>query len=188
MTVPDWKAMVLVGRITKPHGNRGQVLVASETDFAEERFAPGATVWIERAGQLVSLTVTECRVHDGRPIIGLAGYVSINDAETLRGCEMRVPDDALPTLPTGQFWHHDLIGCRVMTAGGAEIGAVVRIDDGATALLVVASAGGEVLVPLVDSICTRIDVAARVIEIAPMPGLLELNTKPPVAGEGRKDA
>ena len=188
MTALEWNAMVLVGRILRPHGNRGQVIVAPETDFVEQRFAPDSVVWIERAKQPAPLTVTECRVHDGRPIIGFAGFDSINDAETLRGCELRVPDEALPTLAPGQFWHHQLIGCRVITADGAEVGSVIRVDDGATALLVVASEGGDVLVPLVDSFCRKIDPEARTIEIVPVPGLLELNTKRVAGAEERKDA
>jgi 16S rRNA processing protein RimM len=176
-TAPDWDAMVLVGRIVRPHGNRGQMMVAPETDFAETRFATGATVWCQRGGQTVPITVTECRFHDGRPIIGLTGVASINDAETFRGCELRVPDAALPALAAGQFWYHDLIGCHVVTMTGQDVGPVVRIDEGATYLLVVHGAGGEVLVPMVDRICRRIDVAGRTIEIESIPGLLELNVQ-----------
>lgn len=187
MTAPDWDAMVLVGRIVRPHGNRGQVMVAPETDFAETRFAAGATVWCRRAGQTSLITVTECRMHDGRPIIGLAGVESINDAETYRGCELRVPDEALPTLADDQFWYHELIGCQVVTRTGQDVGPVIRIDEGATALLVVQGADGEVLVPMVDVICRRIDVAGRTIEIEPIAGLLEINEKQePKVVESRK--
>ena len=140
MTTPQWEAMVLVGRIVRPHGNRGQVMVAPDTDFAETRFAPGSTVWYQRAGQTTSIVVTDCRMHDGRPIIGLTDVASINDAELFRGCELRVPEEALPQLAPGQFWHHQLVGCHVVTAAGQHVGDVVRIDDGATALLVVLGA------------------------------------------------
>lgn len=173
--MPDWDAMVLVGRIVKPHGNRGQVQVASETDFAETRFATGNTLWTRRAGQMATVVVTDCRFHDGRPIIGLDGVVSINDAETFRGCELRVPEEALSTLAVGQFWYHELIGCTVVTVTGQEVGPVIRIDEGATALLVVSGASGEILVPMVDGICRRFDVAGRRIEIEPIAGLLDVN-------------
>jgi len=177
MTAPDWDALVLVGRIVKPHGNRGQVLVASETDFAETRFATGNTLWTRRAGQLVTVVVTECRFHDGRPIIGLDGVASINDAETFRGCELRVPEEALTTLADGQFWYHELIGCTVVTAAGQVVGPVIRIDESATALLVVSGASGEILVPMVDGICRRFDMAGRTIEIEPIAGLLDINAQ-----------
>ena len=186
MTVPDWDAMVLVGRIVRPHGNRGQVMVAPETDFAEARFAPGATVWFRRAGQLAPIAVTESRMQDGRPIIGLAGVESINDAETFRGCELRVPDEALPKLGDGQFWYHDLIGCRVVTVSGQDVGQVVRIDAGSTDLLVVLGTSGEILVPMIDQICRRIDVAGRKIEIEPIQGLLDVNVRKEKAPEEAK--
>jgi 16S rRNA processing protein RimM len=177
VSVPDWDAMVLVGRIVKPHGNRGQVLIASETDFAEDRFAPGNAIWTRRGVQLATVTITECRFHDGRPIVGLDGVASINDAETFRGCELRVPDDALPKLADGQFWFHELIGCRVVTTAGTEVGQVTRIDDGATSLLVVLGTAGEILVRMVEGICRRIDVAGRTIEIEPISGLLDVNVQ-----------
>ncbi len=175
--------MALVGRIVRPHGNRGQVVVVPDTDFVETRFAPGAVVETTRDGARMSLTVTSCRVHDGRPIVGFAGFESINDAETLRGCELRVPETALSALEPGQYWRHDLVGCRVVVAG-RDVGPVIRVDDGSTSLLVVdGGAGNEILVPMVAHICRRIDVAARVIEVAPMEGLLDLNAK---SGSGRE--
>ena len=186
MTAAEWESMVLVGRILRPHGNRGHVLVLPETDFIESRFAPGAIVMSQRAGIVTPMTITACRVHDGRPIVGINGVESINDAETLRGCELRVPADELPVLAPGQYWRHDLIGC-VVQCEGRDVGRVIRVDDAGTTLLVVAdSSGQEVLVPLIDSICRRVDIAARAIEIAPMAGLLDLNTKSGRAGEANR--
>lgn len=175
--------MVLVGRIARPQGNRGEVVVAPETDFAEVRFAPGASVWRQVDGAPSVLTVATLRMHDGRAIVGFDGIGSINDAETLRGAELRVDEAALPALAPGQFWRHELVGCRVVTADeGRTIGTVARIDDGAGAplLAVDGGSGGEILVPMVDAICRRIDVAGRKIEIVPVDGLLDLN----VTGRG----
>ena len=178
MTV--WDEMVLVGRIIRPHHNRGHVLVAADTDFPETRFAAGKTVWCRRAGRDETLTVIECRMHDGKPIVGFDGFDSINAAETLRGCELRVPASELPILDAGQFWHSDLVGCQVLTTAGDAVGEVIRIDDSATALLVVApvhsrTGASEILIPLVESICKSVDVVGKMIVIEPIPGLLEIN-------------
>lgn len=167
-----WDEMVLVGRIIRPHHNRGHVLVAAETDFPETRFAAGKTMWCRRAGRDEMLTVVECKFHDGKPIVGFDGFDSINAAETLRGCELRVPASELPALDAGQFWHHDLVGCQVVTTAGNAVGEVIRVDDGATALLVLRN---ETLIPLVESICKSVDVAAKTIVIEPLAGLLEIN-------------
>ena len=168
----EWAEMVLVGRIIRPHHNRGHVLVAAETDFPETRFAPGNTVICRRAGRDETLTVVECKFHDGKPIVGFEGFDSINAAETLRGCELRVPASELPTLDAQQFWHHDLVGCQVVTSTGNAVGDVIRVDDGATPLLVMRD---ETLIPLVDSIVKSVDVAAKKIVIEPIQGLLEIN-------------
>jgi 16S rRNA processing protein RimM len=173
--MPAWAEMITVGRIVRPHGNKGHVVIAPDTDFVESRFEVGATVWRETG----TLVVTAMRVHDGRPIVGFDGFDSINAAETLRGVELRVPVEALPSLAPGQYWHHDLAGCRVTTVGGEAVGVVTKVDEGATPLLVVAPAEGrgigEILIPLADTVCRRIDVAAKVIEIDPPDGLLDLN-------------
>jgi 16S rRNA processing protein RimM len=170
----SWDDMVLVGWIARPHGNKGHVVVVPATDFIEARFAPGSDVRCRRKGVVETLTITACREHDGRAIVGFTGVESINDAETFRGCELRVPDDALPSLEPGKFWRHDLVGCVVVTLAGAEVGPVVRVDDGGGAPLLVVGPG-EVLVPLNDLICKTVDVAAKRIVIDPIDGLLDLN-------------
>lgn len=170
----DWDEMVLVGRIIRPHHNRGHVLIAADTDFPETRFAPGSTVWCRRGGRGETLTVTACKMHDGKPIVGFAGFESINDAETLRGCELRVPVSELPALEERQYWHHELIGCQVVTSAGVPVGEVIRVDDGATPLLVTRD---EILIPLAEAICTSVNVAERRIVIEPIDGLLDVNRK-----------
>lgn len=172
----EWDDMVLVGRIARAHGNRGQVIVDPATDFPEERFKAGSVLHIRRGATTDSLTVEGVRFHRGRPIIGLAGVDTMNAAEALAGSELRVAVDALHRLPENSFYHHDLIGCSVVTADGREIGRVGRVEgDGAGSRLVVESPNGDVLIPMVEGICLTIDVPARRIVVAPPEGLLDLN-------------
>lgn len=171
-----WDEMVLVGRIARPHGIRGQVIVNPETDFVEERFAAGATLWTRGAGGERTLVVTSVRVQGGRPVIGLEGFERIEDVEALAGQDLRVPEETLRPLEPGRFYHHQLVGCRVETVDGAAVGEVERVEGGAGgSRLVVGGARGEVLVPLADEICVGIDVEGRRIRIAPPEGLLDLN-------------
>jgi 16S rRNA processing protein RimM len=89
---------------------------------------------------------------------------------------LRIPAEQLATLPPGAFYHHDLVGCRVETTGGAPVGTVEAVEGAADASrLVVAGATGEILIPLATDICTTIDVRARRIVIDPPAGLLDLN-------------
>ena len=170
--------MVLVGRIARPHGLRGQVIVNPETDFVEDRFVTGATVWARSDRGDEALTITSARVQNGRPVIAFAGYSNIEDAERLAGLELRVPEETLPALGDGVYYQHQLVGCEVETVAGAPVGEVSRVDGGAGgSLLAVRGVRGEVLIPLAQHICVEIDVAAKRIRIDPPDGLLELNEK-----------
>ncbi|HZI79295.1 MAG TPA: ribosome maturation factor RimM [Vicinamibacterales bacterium] len=174
--MPDWEAMVLVGRVARTHGIRGHVLVNAETDFVAERFQAGAQVWTRVDGQEQLLRIADARLEGPRPILAFDGYESIEAAERLAGAELRVPESDLLPLPEGSYYLHQLVGCRVETTEGAEIGAVTRVDGGAgAAVLAVDGARGEVLVPLVHEICVGIDVGAGLIRVRLPEGLLELN-------------
>jgi len=87
----DWDDMVLVGRIARPHGIRGHVFVTPETDFVDERFVPGATMWTRSERGDEQLTIAAARVQNGRPVVAFAGFSSIDEIERLAGLELRVP-------------------------------------------------------------------------------------------------
>jgi 16S rRNA processing protein RimM len=170
--------MALVGWIARAHGIRGQVIVNPETDFPEERFQPGAELFVQRGGAVEALTVTTARFHRGRPVIGIAGVETMNDAAALAGQELRVPIERLAALPDGTFYRHDLIGCRVETRDGRTVGVVRDVEGTLTgSRLVVDGDAGEVLVPLVAPICTEIDAPGKRIVIDPPDGLLEANAR-----------
>lgn len=170
--------MVLVGTIARSHGIRGQVIVNPESDFPEERFRPGVELFVRRAGALETLTLTSVRFHRARPIVGIAGIDTIEQAETLAGLELRIPSEQIAALPAGTFYRHDLVGCRVETAAGETVGAVRDVEGTiGGSRLVVDGPRGEILIPLAAAICTTIDPAARRIVIDPPEGLLELNAR-----------
>jgi 16S rRNA processing protein RimM len=167
--------MVTVGRVIRPHGNRGHVVVDPDTDFGEERFQVAATVYVRRAETVVPLTVAASRWHAGRWIVGFGGVGTIDEAEALRGAELRVDAGTLHPLGPGAYYVHDLVGCAVRTTAGADVGTVTAVELGTGAPMLVVTGRGEVLVPFAGPICRRVDVAARVIEIDPPEGLVDLN-------------
>jgi 16S rRNA processing protein RimM len=115
-------------------------------------------------------------MHRGRPIVGLDGVDSIDEAERLAAAEIRVPPGDLTPLPDGVFYRHDLVGCAVETVGGLQVGVVSAVEGSdAGSRLVVGQGRAEVLVPLAAPICVSIDVPARKIVIDPPAGLLDLN-------------
>ena len=171
-----WDDMVVVGRIARAHGNRGQVIVDPATDFPEERFKAGSVVQVLRGGVAEPVTIESVRFHRGRPIIGLAGIETMDAAEALAGVELRIGDDALHPLPEGSYYHHDLIGCVVETPGGEQIGRVTAVEgDAAGSRLVVQARTGELLVPMAEGICASVDVPGKRIVVEPPEGLLDLN-------------
>ena len=171
--------MVLVGRIARPHGVRGQVIINPETDFVEDRFSVGATLWTRSGSGVETLTIETARVQNGRPVVGFSGFARIEEVERLAGLELRVPEAALQPLEAGTYYQHQLVGCVVESVEGDRVGAVTRVDGGAGgSLLAVSGARGEILIPLARHICVEIDVAARRIRVDPPEGLLELNERP----------
>jgi 16S rRNA processing protein RimM len=172
----DWDDMALVGRIARPHGLRGQVAINPETDFIEERFAEGATVWTRSPAGDERLTIASMRVQNGRPIVAFNGFTRVEDVERLLGLELRVPEGALQPLQPGTWYEHQLVGCAVETTAGDVVGEVAKVEGGAGASrLVMNGPRGEILIPLAVDICVEIDVANKKIRINPPGGLLELN-------------
>ena len=170
--------MALVGVVARPHGIRGQIVVNAETDFPEVRFQPGAELFLVQGPRARRVIVASCRMHLGRPVIGIEGVDSMTAARELAGCELRVPAEALAPLSAGQFYRHDLIGCAVATVSGVAVGTVRRIEGSeGNSRLVVDTPLGEVLIPLAEPICVSIDVSSRTVVIDPPEGLLDLNRR-----------
>lgn len=170
--------MIEVGRVVRPQGNRGEVVIASSTDFGAERFREGAVLHVLREGRVEPMTVTSSREYDGRWIVGYEGIASIDAAETLRGAPVRIPAEELTPLEAGRHYVHDLVGCRVETDTGAAVGSVSDVQFGTgVPLLVVDDAGAEVLIPFTEAVCRSVDVAGKRIVIDPPEGLLEVNKR-----------
>lgn len=175
-----WADMVLVGRVARPHGLRGAVVINPDTDFVEERFSTGSRLWMARAaggGQAPEAVVVETmRLQQGRPVVTFAGYGSIEAVQALAGAELRVEPEALGDLADGGYYHHELIGCAVETVTGEPVGTVKAVEGaGGMSRLVVQGPRGDVQVPFAVEICRVVDPKARRIVIAPPEGLLDLN-------------
>ncbi len=168
--------LLLIGTIARAHGNKGQVIVNPASDFLDERFREGVTVLIGE--QLRPVKITAARVQQGRPVIGLEGVGTIDEAERLAGATLKMPLSEMGELPGGTYYWHDLVGCRVEDTEGRLIGEVSAVEGPMDASrLVIAAPHGEVLIPLVADICVEVNPAARRIRVAAPDGLLELNAR-----------
>lgn len=163
----------MVGRIVRPHGVRGELIVEVRTDDPEERFKPGVE-YSTKAGPLKAETV---RWHQGRPMINFAGVSGRNEAEALRGTELSLdidPDD----LVASEDEVHDtlLIGLTVVDRDAGEIGTVSRVDHGAAHETLVVKRRGQspALIPFVAEMIREVDLDAETIHVDLPEGLLEL--------------
>jgi 16S rRNA processing protein RimM len=168
--------LILVGRVARAHGNKGQVIVNPDTDFPADRFVAGVTLLVGDSAQ--PKRIAAARFHQGRPVIAFEGVESIDQAEALTGAELKVPAATLPPLPEGTYYRHDLVGCEVQDTEGRLIGEVVAVEGPIEmSRLVINAPHGEVLVPLVADICVAVDAKAKRIRIAAPEGLIELNAR-----------
>ena len=166
---------ILVGRIGRTHGIRGDVFVNPETDFPQDRFVPGRVLQLELPGRSETVEIVSVKFHQGRPIVGFSGVDTMDAAEALAGAELRMPEADLPPLPGDTYYRHDLVGCEVKDTAGHDIGRVTSVDGPMErSRLVIAGPRGEVMVPMVGGICVRVDPGAKLIVVDPPEGVLDL--------------
>ena len=174
-----WDDMAVVGRIARPHGIRGQVILNAETDFPEERFQPGRELFIERRRRVEPLTLTTVRFHQ-RPADrrGVRHRVDRRRPGTGGSRAAGAGRVGWSPLPAGTFYRHDLVGCRVETEHGRRSVGIVKDVDGTRDRQPARRDVG----PRRDSDSARrrrfaatIDAEGKRIVIEPPEGLLELN-------------
>ncbi|MGK5112172.1 MULTISPECIES: ribosome maturation factor RimM [unclassified Geodermatophilus] len=166
---------VVVGRIGRPHGVRGEVTVEVRTDDPDLRFVPGAVLLTEPADR-GPLTVAGRRWHREVLLLQLEGIDSREAAETVRNTELHVPLADLPELEDPDvFYDHQLVGLTARLTDGTVVGEVSAVrHEGSELLVVRRSGGGELLVPFVTAMVPTVDVAGGFVVLDPPEGLLDL--------------
>jgi len=174
---------VVVGRIGKAHGIRGEVSVELRTDEPERRFAVGAVLRTQTPsggephgpGRPASLTVASTRWHQSRLLVTFKETRDRNAAEAVRGLLLAVEVDPgeSPDDPE-EYYDHQLVGLRVVTTGGEEVGELVEVLHGSAQdlLSIRAEDGREVLVPFVTELVPEVDLAGGRVLVEDRPGLL----------------
>ncbi len=173
---------VIVGRVGRPHGIRGEVVIGVRTDEPDLRFAVGATVHASRSADAEladaePMTVAAARWHSGQLLVAFAGITDRTAAGELTGSWLSVDSSQLPDIPDpDEFRDHELIGLSVRTCAGDPVGVVIDVRHSGQDLLVVRRTDGqdgECLVPFVKAIVPEIDVRAGQVVIDPPPGLID---------------
>ena len=170
---------VVVGRIGKPHGVRGEVTVDVRTDEPERRFAEGAALRVEapRGSAFThrTLTVTRTRWHQTTLLVTFDELTDRNHAEAARGAVLHAHIDAAATPDDpDEFYDHQLVGLAAHDLDGTLLGEVTGlVHGGAQDLLAIKAVDGrDTLVPFVVALVPEVDVAGGRVVVADRPGLV----------------
>ena len=161
-----------MGIVARAHGLRGEVVVNPTTD-ARERFAPGSALTARPPrGAARALTVASSRPFGQRWLVRFESVASRDAAEALQGVELTIRRDEVEPLPPGQFYRFELVGLDARTPDGTPIGRVEEVfSTGANDVLTVRGDGGEILIPMLDTVVRLVDLEGGTIVLDPPPGL-----------------
>ncbi|EST33800.1 ribosome maturation factor RimM [Streptomyces roseochromogenus] len=166
---------LVVARIGRAHGIKGEVTVEVRTDEPELRLAPGAVLATDPASA-GPLTIATGRVHSGRLLLRFEGVSDRNGAEALRNTLLIAEIDP-EELPEGEdeYYDHQLIDLDVVTEDGAEVGRITEISHlpSQDLFIVERPDGTEVMIPFVEEIVAEIDLEEQRAVITPPPGLID---------------
>jgi 16S rRNA processing protein RimM len=198
-SVSGTRRWVSIARILRPRGNKGEVAAELLTDFPQRVTQMRQVYLADGQSEPRRVTLQSCWLsqnHRGQAVFHFAGSTSISDAEKFRGLEVQIPFEQRVTLPAGHYFVEDLLGCSVFenpasptvlasppcsaTSAPVLLGTVQDVQfsgEGVsgTPILAVDTPAGELLIPLAEDICTRIDTTARRIEVTLPEGLRDLN-------------
>jgi 16S rRNA processing protein RimM len=169
--------LIAVAKAVRTRGLRGEVVAELLTDFPERFEGLEELISVAPGGKRQTLSLEEHWFQGARVILKFAGFDSPEAASALVGCEFAVPESERVELDDDEFYDWELIGCRVETIEGEQLGLVrevLRTGGGAVVLVIENDATGrEHLIPLAETICVEIDIENKLIRVDPPEGLLE---------------
>ena len=179
MTATDEKDLIMVGRIVRSHGVRGEVKVLPESDDPAHLLALSKVFIGKTEADAVRFEIQNARLQQFKKgltvLLSFEGVVGRDAADALRHQSVFAERDELPPLEDGEFFFHDLIGSRVDTETGEVVGILKDVLElPAHNVYVIEKPGGaEVMIPAVPAFIEKVDVDARQIVIRPIEGLLD---------------
>lgn len=167
--------LIPIGRIIGPHGIRGQVKLRSYSGNAETLRQVRTVYLVRQDGTAHEQTLGKLNENSGRFIVSFQGIAHIDQALPWAGCELCVKRRELPQLTDDEYYWDDLIGLAVETDGGITLGRITDIfETGSNDVYVVKSSDREYLIPAIADVISQVDLAAGVVVITPLDGLLDL--------------
>lgn len=163
---------VAVGRVLRPHGVRGAVLLEAAPDLVS-MLKPRSTIYL--GGGREAAVVLSVRPHGKEHLLILEGVETRDEAERFRGAEVRLPGSEIPALAAGTYYHWQIIGLEVVTDEGESLGRITEIlQTGANDVYVVqAPATPELLLPAIEPVVREIALEKGRMTVHLLPGLRE---------------
>lgn len=167
--------LVLLGKVSGTHGIRGELRVTCYSGEYDTLMGLRTLFLRGAQGDLLEVEPISAKIHRGKAIVRLKNFASINEVEHLVGRDLVVGRSQLPPLDDDTYYWHDLIGLRVFTEDGTELGKLADIfETGSSDIYVVRSGGREYLIPAVEDFVKEIDLTSGIMKISPPEGLLDL--------------
>lgn len=162
---------LVAGKLRRPHGLHGDMLMEVQTDFPE-RLEAGVEVYVGDRHE--RLRIKRCRWHGNLMRIGFSGLDDRDAVGIYRNSYVYVQSNDSPVLPDGEYYHHQLIGLRVKDESGEKLGVVENIiETGANDVLQVRENDDrEILLPVIDPVILDINLDAGELTVHILPGLL----------------
>ena len=163
---------LVIGRIGRAHGVRGDLFVEPMTDEPDHRYADGTVLMTSND---TTLTVATSKWHSGRFVVHFAGFDDRNAAETLRGLTLSIEvDPSQSPQDPDEYYDHQLVGLNVVLADGTHVGTIGEVIHlpSQDLLTVLRDGESEALVPFVTEFVPDINLATKTVVITPPPGLL----------------
>lgn len=165
-------ALVVVGRVVKPHGVRGELRVQPDTDFPE-RLGTLQQAVLVRDEESTPVRIEAVRTAGQALLVKIAGIDTPEDAGRWRGAYLAVPQELVAPLPEGRHYIFDVLGLLVETEDGRQIGTVDEVIRTPGHDVFVVRGAREILIPAISSVVLRMDMTTRRLVIRPIPGMLE---------------
>ncbi len=166
--------MFRIGVITSPHGVHGEVKVYPTTDDIKRFSKLKSAMLLDKKGDMSEVHIRSARYQKNMVILGMEEYGSMNEAETLRECELYVTRDKAIRLNKDEYYIADLIGMKVETDTGTGGSLFDVMQTGANDVYVIKlDDGRELLLPAIADCVLDVDVKARKMKVHVLPGLLD---------------
>lgn len=165
-----------VGKVVNTHGVRGEVRVISRTDFPEERYAEGNTLYLfkENSQEPIELVVSSHRKHKQFNLLTFEGFNSLNEVEHMKEGILKITEEQLGDLEEDEFYYRDIIGLEVHSDEGELLGKIKEIlSPGANDVWVVQQANGgkDLLLPYITDVVKEVNLEEGKVTVHLMEGL-----------------